>query len=283
MKALNDLPYLEWTEPDTGAVKRLYADVITDESANLGAVVTQHAIEKGSKITDHYRKEPEAVQATYYFSGAPLRGDLDEDTPGAITTVALRYETSRARNRPAVTPLKYEPGPGPGLALLNPFAAASAGLGALGAALGIGALPKTVSPSPLNVSQTPASVQALTFATPPKRLEKAIETVRRLQSLGILVTVKTTFGPFEACGILDAAIKKTPDHGTSGEIAFSFEQLRFAQSDVANATPLPLEPRALPKKGAGAAGAKDAGAKPEATVGAKLVNDYLGGNLGSGQ
>lgn len=283
MKAKDDLPYLEWTEPDTGARKRLYADVITDESGNLGAVVTQHAVEKGSKITDHYRKEPEAVQCTYYFSGAPLRGDLDDDTPGSVTTVALRYETSRARKRPSTTQLKYESGPGPGLALLNPFAAASAGVSALGAALGIGALPKTVSPSQVDASQVPNSVQALTFASPPKRLEKAIETVRRLQTLGILVTVKTTFGPFEDCGILAAEIKKTPDHGTSGEIAFSFQQLRFASSDIANATPLPLEPRALPKKGAGAAGAKTADpAKPEATVGAKLVNDYAGGTLGGG-
>lgn len=281
MKAKSDLPYIQWTEPDTGAVQRLYADVITDESANLGAVVTQHAVEVGSKITDHYRKEPEAVQCTYYFSAAPLRGDLDDDFPGSVTTVAMRYEASRARQRPGTTPLKYEQAPLPGLAILNPFNAASTGLGALGQALGIGTLPKNVTPSGLQESALPNSVQALTFATPPKRLEKAIGTIRRLQSLGILVTVKTTFGPFEDCGILDAAIKKTPDHGTSGEISFSFQQLRFAQSDIAVA--VPLEPRALPKKGASAAGAKPGDpAKPEVTVGAKLVNDYLGGTLGGG-
>ncbi len=277
MKAKNDLPYLEWTEPDTGAVKRLYADAITAESANLGAVVTQHAIEKGSKITDHYRKDPEAVSCTYFFSGAPLRGDLDEDSPGTVASVELRYEASRARTRPGTTPLKYEPGPGPGLALLNPFNAIGAGASALGAALGIGGLPSDVTPSELSGGGAlPRNVEALTFASPPKRLDKAIETVRRLQSLGILVTVKTTFGPFPDCGILSAAISRTVDHGTSGEIVFSFEQLRFAQSDVALALPLPLEPRALPKKGASAAGGKPADpAKPESSVALKLARGFF--------
>jgi hypothetical protein len=284
MKAKNDLPYLEWTEPDTGAVRRMYADVITHESANLGAVVTQHAIERGSKITDHYRKEPEEVQCTYYFSSAPLRGDLDDDFPGTVTTVALRYEEAKNRRRPATTPLNYQPSPGPGLAILNPFNAASAGISALGAALGIGGLPSSVTPSDnAGAGQPPGSVQALTFTSAPKRLEKAIETVRRLQSKGVLVTVKTSFGPFEDCGILTAAIEKTPDHGTSGEIAFSFEQLRFAQSDVAIALPLPLEPRAIPKKGASSAGGKTADPKaPEATVAKKLANDYAGTAAGSG-
>ncbi len=283
MKAKSELPYLEWTEPSTGATARLYADVITDESANLGAVVTQHAVEKGSKITDHYRKEPEAVQCTYYFSSAPLRGDLDDDTPGSVTTVALRYEQTKARKRPNTTPLNYAPGPGPTLALLNPFNAAAAGLGALGQALGIGGLPKNVSPADVTGGQAPGSVEALTFATPPKRLEKAIETVRRLQTLGILVTVKTTFGPFEECGILSAEIKKTPDHGTCGEIVFSFQQLRFARSDIATAIPLPLEPRALPKKGASAAGGKVADPKaPESSAAKKLANDYAGTTAGSG-
>lgn len=257
MKPKAELPYLEWTEPDSGAVVRLYADAITAESANLGAVVTQHAIERGSNITDHYRKEPETVQCTYYFSAAPLRGDLDDDAPGAVATVALRYENSRARKRPDTTQLEYAPGPGPTLALLNPFNAASAGLSALGAALGIGGLPDSVTPSDVISGQGPTSVEALTFAAAPKRLEKALETVRRLQAGGILVSVKTSFGPFPDCGIVGAEITRTPDHGTSGEITFSFEQLRFTQSDVATAIPLPLEPRAIPKKGASAAGAKD--------------------------
>ncbi len=258
MKAKNNLPYLEWTEPDTGEVKRLYADVITNESANLAAAVTQHAVERGSKITDHYRKEPEAVQVTYLFSGAPLRGDLDDDNPGTVEPVTLRYVQNKARNRPSPTPLKYEPNQnGPGLALLNPFNALSAGVDALGSALGIGNLPKNVDPSELRASAPgPKSIDALKFPSDPSaRFTKTIELIRRLQTRGILLTVKTTFGPFENCGITAANVKRTPDMGTSGEIEFALIQMRFADSDIALALPLPLEPRAIPKKTASAAGA----------------------------
>ncbi len=285
MKPKSELPYLEWQDPKTGAVERLYADVITDESANLGAVVSQHAVETGSKITDHYRKEPEVVQVTYYFSGAPLRGDLDDAFPGAVNAVALKYEANKARTRPNPTPLNYKPGPGPGLALLNPFNAISAGVTAIAQSIGIGALPKKVNPSELQTAPTPpTTVNALTFTgDPSKRFEKAIETVRRLQAEGILVTVKTTFGRFPDCGIIQAEPKRTPDHGTSGEIAFSFEQLRFVQSDIALALPLPVEPRAIPKKGASAAGtnAKD-GKGAEASAAKAAANAAGVTDAGSG-
>lgn len=280
MKPKSGLPYLEWTEPDSGAVVRLYADAITDESANLGAVVSQHAIEKGAKITDHYRKEPETVSVTYMFSGAPLRGDLDDETPGEVSPAQLKYPNSRAQRRADVTRLKYPPGPGPSLALLNPFNAINYGLNAL---LGDG-LPKQVDPSPVGSGKLPASVQALTFANDPaKRFQKAIETVRRLQANGILVTVQTTFGPFPDCGIISAAPHRTPELGTSGEIVFSLEQLNFVTSDIALALPIPLEPRAIPKKTAGAAGAGAVDPKSgEASVAKKAANDWFGSTPGSG-
>lgn len=287
MRPKADLPYLEWTEPATGATVRLYADVITAESANLGAVVTQHAVETGSKVTDHYRKEPETVGATYLFSGAPLRGDLDDDNPGTVGPVALTYVRSRAVKRPNTTELKYPPGRTPGLEILNPFNAAQVGIAALGGALGIGGLPKTVKPSDVaGDPKLPTSVQGLVFQSDPaKRFDRAIETVRRLQTEGILVTVRTTFGRFEDCGIIAAAVNKTPEMGTSGEIAFQFEQLRFVQSDVALALPIPAEPRAIPKKTASSAGSGDTvdGKSQEASVAKKAANDWFGATAGSGQ
>lgn len=280
-----DLPYLEWTEPSSGAVVRLYADAITGESANLGAAVSQHAVESGSKVTDHYRKEPETVHVVYLFSGAPVRGDLDDENPGNTAPVALSYARSRATRRPGVTPLKYPPARAPGLAILNPFNAASAGINALASALGIGGLPKQVTPSEIGGEvRLPTSVQGLVFATDPaKRLDRAIETVRRLQSEGILVTVKTTFGRFPDCGISQAAVNKTPEMGTSGEITFELEQLRFVSSDVALALPIPVEPRALPKKTASAAGGATVDPKSqEASVAKKTANDYNVTAAGSG-
>ena len=261
MKPRDELPYLEWTEPDSGEVKRLYADVILSESANLPAVVSQHAVETGAKITDHYRKDNESVRVSYFFSGAPLRGDLDQDNPGERGPVALTYEANAASPRPGTTGLKYEAGPGPGLALLNPFNALSAGVDALAAAVGIGGLPKNVTPSELERgAPLPKRVEALTFAAAPNTLQRAIETVRRLQTQGILVTAKTTLGRFEDCGIIDANPKRNPEDGTSGTIDFELQQLRFATSDIALALPVPVEPRAIPKKTASATGGNGLGA-----------------------
>lgn len=274
MKAKADLPYLEWTEPDSGAVVRLYADAITDESANLAAVVSQHPVEKGSKVTDHYRKDPETVSVTYLFSGAPLRVDLDDDMAGTVSAISLAYQTFAANKRPPVTKLDYPAGRTPGLELLNPFNAAQAGLGALGAALGIGGLPKQVTPSDVDgPPKLPNSVQGLTFnGDPRKRFDRAIETVRRLQTQGILVTVKTTFGPFENCGIIAAKIHRSPEMGTSGELALELEQLRFVESDIALALPIPLEPRALPAKTASASGGDEASDADAESVLHKLLH-----------
>ena len=273
MKSLDDLPYLEWTEPDSGAVVRLYADVITDESANLGAVVSQHAVEKGANITDHYRKESETVQVTYYFSGAPMRGDLDPDNQGSVQAQTLNYYPSGRVIRPGTTPLVYPPGPGPSLALLNPFNAIGAGINALFG----GKLPDSLTPSFIDQGQPlPSQINALSFPNDPaKRFQAAIETVRRLQANGILVTVKTTFGPFTDCGIISAQPKRSPEHGTSGEIAFSFEQLRFVTSDIALALPIPVEPRALPKKDASASGGKPKDGNEESAA-RKAAHDYAG-------
>ena len=104
MIPLADLPYVEWTDPDTGAVNRIYADAVTDESPNLPALVSTHAVEKGSKITDHYRKDSETVSITYAFSNAPIRGDLDPDNPGTRQPISLNYPPNKAQGAPLYTP-----------------------------------------------------------------------------------------------------------------------------------------------------------------------------------
>lgn len=252
MTPLNDLPYIEWTDPDTGAVNRIYADAVTDESPNLPAVVTTHAVEKGSKITDHYRKDTEAVSVTYAFSNAPIRGDLDSDNPGQRKTTALRYEANKAKGAPLYTPGGLVQG----------------ATGALGAALGLGPppLPKTFNP--------------LAFGGPVDRLTKVTDTVRDLQTRGILVTVKTTVGRFPDCGILNFSPKREP--GGKASATFELQQLRFATSDVALALPIPAEPRALPKKTSSASGTAAATGEEESAA-RKGLRAAIGRNIGGAQ
>ena len=250
MIALSELPYIEWTDPDTGAVSRIYADAVTDESPNLPAQVSSHAVEKGSKITDHYRKDSESVSITYAFSNAPLRGDLDPDNPGQRSKVALRYEPNKAKGAPLYTPGGLVQG----------------ATGAIGGLLGLG-------PPPL-----PKSFDPLTFAGPVDRLSKVTDIVRDLQTRGILVTVKTTVGRFPDCGILNFAPKREP--GGKASATFELQQLRFVSSDIALALPLPVEPRGLPKKNSSAAGAGKAAQGEEESAARKGLRAALGHNIG---
>ena len=228
MTPLSQLPYLEWVEPDTSEVKRLYADVMQAESAHLTAIVTDHAVEVGSVITDHYRKDPETVSIKMYFTRNPIRGDLDDESPGVLTHFPFNFP-------------KYPPG----APLYTPGGLTQGVLGAVSGLLGGGG------------DQRPAGYEALAFAEPPSRFEKSIELIRRFQTDGILCTFGTTFGRFESMAILLATPSREDDGTAAGVLEIEAKQVRFVTSDIALAAPLPVEPRGQPKGGNTANGADE--------------------------
>lgn len=227
MIPLSQLPYVEWTEPDTSEVKRLYADVMQAESAQLPAIVTDHAVEVGSKITDHYRKDPESVSIKMYFTRNPLRGDLDDESPGKITHFPFDFP-------------KYPPG----APLYTPGGLTQGIEGAVSSLFGGG-------------DKQPSGYDALAFADPPLRFEKSLDLIRRFQTLGILCTFGTTFGRFENMAVLLATPSREEDGSAAGILELEAKQVRFATSDIALATPLPEEPRGQPKGSNGANGADE--------------------------
>lgn len=247
MKALGDLPYIEWTEPDSGAVERLYADIITSESANLPAVVTKHAVEKGASITDHYRKDNETVSIEMFFSGSPIRGDLEPNNPGTVQSRPLNYPPNQASGAPIFTPGGLTQAIG----------------SAVGGALGLG-------PPAL-----PTAMNVLVFDSPPsKRFQTVVEKIRNLQARGILVTVKTTFGPFENVGITNANPNRKPEDGDGGRMQLELEQMNFVSSDIVTAIPLPEEPRAIPKKTNSASGTTATEGSQSSAL--KAITDKIG-------
>ncbi len=247
---LSQLPYVEWTDPDSGAVTRVYADAITSESANMAAVVTKHAVERGAPITDHYRKDNESVAIELYFAGSPVRGDLDPSNQGRRVERPLKYEKNNASGAPIFTP------------------------GGLNNAIG-GAISSGLSAIGLGAPGQPKTLNVLTFEAPPAaRHEKFVDLVRDLQTRSILVTVKTSFGPFEDLGVTLASPSKHPEDGEGGRVTLTLEQMRFASSDVVTALPLPEEPRAIPKKSGNAAGAEAAQADEASAL--KRLTDKSG-------
>lgn len=251
MIPISQLPFIEWTEPASGEVKRLYADVMLAESANLPAVVTEHAVETGSVITDHYRKEPESASIKMYFTRTPLRGDLDPESPGAT------------KHFPFVFP-PYPPGP----PLYTPGGATAAIAGAIGSIFGGG-------PS------QPSGYDALAFDNPPTRFEKSIELVRRFQTEGILCTFSTTFASFENMAILLCTPHREEDGSAAGILDFEAKQIHFVTSDIALAVPLTAEPRGQ-KKGSNSANGADSVDGQEASVAKAGLNKAGITTAGSG-
>jgi hypothetical protein len=245
MKPLSDLPYIEWTEAN-GAVSRLYADVIEAEGLELPAVVTEHAVEKGANVTDHYRKQLEEGTFTMFFSGSPIRGDLDPDNPGKLSSEKLPIKPAK---RPSLFGVSN---------LVN------AGVGALGDAIGLGG------PS------EPTHMTVLKFERQPKRLDAALELVRRLQTEGLLINIKFSFGRAENMGITKAGFSRKPEDGDGGSVVIDAKQMKFVESDIALATPLPAEPRGLPKKTASADGAAAQGEGDKTTALRALVKSFGG-------
>lgn len=237
---LADLPYIEWTEPDTGELVRIYSDVVEDEAPNYPAVVTDHPVEVGSKITDHYRKDYETLKIKMYFSGSPLRGDLDPDNVAQLQT----YNLIKGQYPPG--PPFYTPG---GLTNL-----AEGAVGSLVKAVFGGASP-------------PTTWQALTFPTDPrKRFRKIVETIKRIQTAGILISVGISFDTVDNMAILNAAPHRSADLGDGFELDLDLKEVRFVTSDITFGAPIPTEPRAIPKKPGGSSGSGSEATGPKKTV-----------------
>lgn len=225
----DDLPYLEWTEPDSGELVRLYGDANKDETANLPAIVTDYPVEVGSKRTDNYRKECETKRVSLFFSGSPLRADLDPDF------------TAHKQNHPLIQ--GHYPSGAP------PYTPGGLRQGIIAAAAFAG--------SALGLSAQPASsFDSYVFDTDPAgRFKKAIETIRSLQERGILVTVKQSFDRLENMSITNAAAHRSAETGDGGELELDLKEVRLVTSDITFGAPLPKEPRAIPAKAGVNAGA----------------------------
>jgi hypothetical protein len=227
------LPYIEF-EPDSGGTTRVYADVVKSEQFSAPALVTEHAVESGSVIADHYLVLPVTGRVVLFFSGSPIRGDLDPNVRGTRRNVPLNIP-------------EYPSGP----AVFTPGGLTNAIRNALGAG-----------------ETLPKSLTALAWDTSPSRLRPALETFLKIREDRKLVAYESSLGRYEQLAFRNVEWQRGADDGDSGDITIDVCQIRFVQSDVAIALPLPLEPRGQKKTGANSAAS---GAPIEAEQGGILV------------
>lgn len=219
--SVDDLPYVERTIG--GKVKRLYADVWKSEQISATATITEHAVEKGSKITDHYLPDQLAAKATLFISGSPIRGDLDKDYSAKFKSVPIA-RPPYPNNTPLLTP---------GGITQAATGAISTGL----AALGLG-----------GSGGPPDKATVLVFKQDPaKRLFTVYEWLLEARNKSELVNVGFSVGRIENLAISSVVIARTADDGNSGSIDLEFKQLSFVSTQSTAAIPVPLEPRAKPR------------------------------------
>lgn len=215
-----NLPFIEWVD-DAGDTQRLYPDVLLSEETTLAASVSEHPIEVGADITDHYRPENETVDLEMVFTDSGTRGDLSPNASGSIRTIPLTYPAA------AEADLFQTFSPGGltrmGLNVLSP-------------------------PTPL-----PKSVQAFGFDTKPRRGAEAFDTIQQIRLGAKICKVSTTIIDFVDMVLISSKIRRD-DSTDKTAVSATFQRVRFVQTDVAIA--LPVEPRAQPAKKAGAQGTK---------------------------
>lgn len=224
MRPVDELPYLEF-EPDSGGTERIYADAWVSESIQMPALVTEHAVETGATISDHYLPQPIAAKVELFFSDSPLRGDLDPEFRARVTTLPLNVP-----EYPKLTPL------------LTPRGLIAGATGAVAGALG------------LSGPSMPTSYSALSFDTPPNRVRKVLQQILDLRESRKLIAVGFSVVRLEDMAIREARIERQSKSGDGGSIVLDLVQVQFTETDVAVAVPLPLEPRGQPKKSANAGG-----------------------------
>ncbi len=214
-RPLDQLPYVEW-ESDSGATERLYSDNWEREEFGASAAVTAIPVEDGSIMSDHFVLDPVTQKMSMFFSGSPIRGDLDPNHKGAPRESKLTIP-------------EYPPDISlTGLVKLLPF------------------VPRET------VANT---VRALGFdADPGSRLKESLVRLLELRAARKLVNVGTSVLRLENMAITQIGLGRSADDGDSGVIELSLQQVEFVRSDVGQKLPLPLEPRAQAKTSANAGG-----------------------------
>ncbi len=224
MRPVDELPYIEY-EPDSGGTVRIYADAWESEGLRFPALVTEHAVETGSTMSDHYLPQPITGRCQLFFSDSPIRGDLDPEFEGRIKQQDLNIP-----EYPVLTPL------------FTPRGLTSGVVNAVSGLLGVGG------------SGLPKSFSAMAFDTPPNRLRKTLQTLLELREKRTLVAIGFSVLRVENLAIVEAEIERNAQSGDGGAIVLNVTQIQFTQTDVAVAVPLPLEPRGQAKKTANAGG-----------------------------
>lgn len=236
--------YISWT-PDGGQRQVLQFDVITDETQEGAADVTEHPVEQGPNVSDHVRPLLNSVSLEAYISNEPL---FDTGERGAsLKSIDLDVKTY-------VAPLAPTPG-------------------SLFSALG-GAISKL-----FGGSSPIFQASVLKFDNDFDAVSDTWAILETLRKTGQLLTVYTTIAEYDNMILIKNRLPRDAGSGTGGRFSLDFKQIRLVQVALVTA-PVPTEKRAVKKVDKGPQGPKPDPTpeqrKSVAKAAAKAVSARLG-------
>jgi len=228
-----------------GEMAMISIDATVEETHGSSALITEHAVEVGSNVTDHIRPENDKLSLLFMISNTPINvpGSHMDGATGDIQplNIFLQQAPRRADGNPIqVTPFV------PGRFI------------AFGARIPPTPERPIFEPQPLLPGDIAGEdgVSVLQFSQEFDRVRAVYDELRGIIGTGTLVTIITSLRSYENMALANLTTPRDAEHGNAVEFAADAVQVKIVSTETV-AAPDPVESRADPSGGRGGQGTED--------------------------
>jgi hypothetical protein len=264
--------FISWV-PKAGGPRSLFFDVVTEESVNSPASVTDHPVEDGPNVADHIRLEPKKCTLQVFISNSPVydvngRGGRVSSLPMVVAV------SSNSRGRTETVPVKTYDAPLP----LNPAGAVTSAVSAaVKSFAGTGNKELKVVLYDRGVTSLQSAAQVMQFPSEFDAVADTVRTLEELQNSYQLVSIYLPYKTYENMYLEGLQVTRNTKTGDGAQLHLDFKQLFLVEAKLVNA-PIPTQSIGTPMKAKGAQGTKVAPALAADKV-KSVAKGLIGGRL----
>lgn len=242
---------LSWEDKQTGTLRIIRFDVVSNETFEALTAITSHPVEKGADVTDHAREEPVSISLEGFLSFTPLYQNPGVENLAGYSNKPLR-------------PL-YPPKLG-GAPIFTPGGLTSAVAGAIGDLL-----------SP----PSPPQANSLSFTSPDASRKRVLDKIADLKQARKDAARISVFAGGGAHDLEDMLIRRlsiprTPEDAGGMVVQLELQQVRIVASELVGA-PKSAEARGQPKVNGGSKNGEAASKKQTAQAKSLAASLFDGG------
>ncbi len=213
-----------------GGVALLTIDATVEENHQSSALITEHAVEVGSNITDHIRPDNDKLSLTFVISNTPIvvPGSGLDGATGEIQPLNIFLESAprRGEGNP-IQVVPFIPGQFFGFGIKSPPSAAQ------------------FEPQPLipGIVSGSEGITVLQFSQEFDRVRGVYDVLRALIATGTLATIITSLRTYENMALANLSAPRSAESGNAIEFAADAVQIKIVSTETV-AAPEPVESRA---------------------------------------